>query len=135
MNVATILSSGAQAISLLALAGVPVPTSLLNVINKAAPIATAVQTIASNPPTNITSAVSDLATVAGAVEVTGLASADTEIATILAEVKKYTSSIANFESGQLVILLTYPVTVNGKAETADLVTYLQGGPAAQALGG
>lgn len=134
MNASQILSSAANIVSLLAVAGVPIPASVLNVVNKGASVVNAVQTITSNPPTNITGAVSDLATAAGALQQTGLASADAEIETILNQVKQYTASLSNFESGQVAIVLDYNVSLNGTQKKAYLATFLEGGAAATALG-
>jgi hypothetical protein len=134
MNVTQILASAANAANLLSLAGVPINPAILTTINKALPVISAVQNITAHPPTSISAAVNDLATVAGSLQSTGLASADVEVQTILAEVSKYSASIKNFESGQASVVITYNVSVEGVNKKAYVVTFLEGGPAAQSLG-
>jgi hypothetical protein len=128
MNVTQILASAANAANLLSLAGVPINPAILTTINKALPVISAVQNITAHPPTSIS------ATVAGSLQSTGLASADVEVQTILAEVSKYSASIKNFESGQASVVITYNVSVEGVNKKAYVVTFLEGGPAAQSLG-
>jgi hypothetical protein len=134
MNAGKILASAANAANLLALAGVPIPPAILTTINKAIPVISAVQDITAHPPTGISVAVSDLATIAGSLQSTGLTSADAEVQTILAEVSKYFASINNFASGQAAVVLTYNVSIEGVNKKAYVVTLIEGGAAAQSLG-
>lgn len=134
MNATQVLASAGNAANLLALAGVPIPAPILETVNKALPVVSLVQTIVQKPPQNVTDAVNDLAAVASKIEATGIAGADAEIQAILNEVGKYNASLKDFETGQAVTVLTYTASVNGEQKKAHLVTFLDGGPAAQALG-
>lgn len=134
MNATQVMASASNAANLLALAGVPIPAPILNTINKALPVVSAVQSIVQQPPQNVTEAVDDLAVVASTIESTGVAAADAEIQAIQGEVNKYKASKKDFESGQALMMFTYTVSVNGENRKAHVATFLDGGPAAQVLG-
>jgi len=128
MNAIPVLSAAAQAMELLAAAGLPIPTGLVNTAEKALPLITA-----ASQPLTISNAANDLATVAAALAPTGHASADAFVATIVKWATSYNALRHNIESGQLGILASaeYPFLVNGVQRKVYIGAFLDNSKIAQ----
>ena len=135
MNILTIFQEAASALGLLAAAGVPVPPALTNTVAKALPIVSTVANIAANPPSNASQVVTDIAAVAATIPSnTGVAGADTAIANIVNELKTVSTWKSNLESNQVALDFTAPYSLNGVANKAITVTFLETSDFAKQLG-
>jgi hypothetical protein len=135
VNLLTIFTEAAQAIGVLAAAGAPVPPGLVSIVTKVTPALGSLP-VTARPPNNASALVTDIVTAVGSISPasTGLAAADASIAKIIAELEQYAAWKSNLESGQAAIDGTMTYVKNGIPTKMILVSLLEGGAAAAALG-